>query len=120
DASPTEYGRALADSSVTGFALGVNSPVTKLRGFPETVAKTLGTPKIVAKAAQTAEHLYTPITNAETVSAARSVLKQGEGKALQYARTGTDTNAIATAMLLIDKYLKGGQYEKANQLIRDV
>lgn len=94
----------------------------KMRGFPLTVKKTPGTPEqLSAQVANAKENYYAPTTNKETVEyVTKKILSKGDAFALKTARSENNPNANATAMLLIDKYLKGGKIEEANQLIKDV
>lgn len=106
-----------------GIRLGaeVTNPLDKMRGFPKTVSSTVGTPKQVAQAAvENPSNYYSPLSNKEVVGRVSKMITQNEQGALQLARTGKDTDANAAAMLLIDKYIKAGKYEQANQLITEV
>lgn len=90
----------------------------KVRGFPKRLATNPNTPAPVAEAA--ASNTYTPLTNKEVLTRVRKSIKADPQKALSYARSGKDTDANATAMVLIEDYLKKGKYEDANQLIKEV
>jgi|GEM_PF-1265765 len=93
----------------------------KIRGFPKTVSTTLGTPPSVATGAiANPQNYYSPLSDKEVVGRVSKLIAKDEQAALQLARTGRDTDANASAMLLIDKYLKAGKYEQANHLITEV
>lgn len=92
------------------------------RGFASTVEGNFGTPEQVAKnVAGAKESFYTPTTNKETVARVTSdILSKGDDFALSVAKNEKNPDANATAMLLIDKYLKGNEFEKATDLIKQV
>lgn len=94
---------------------------TKMRGFPKTVKNTMGTPEEMAKSMGTdPADFYNPLKNKTVVDRVSKIISNSEDDALNLARTGEDIDANASAMLLIDKYLKNGEFDKANALIRDV
>jgi len=114
--------KKLADQFPDDTRFHIHEKVSgKLRGFPKTVEGTLGTPEEVAGAVKRApENFYTPLSNKEVVNKATQLIKKSEVDALNFARTGKDTDANATAMLLIDKYIKNQEFDKANELIKQV
>ena len=98
-------------------------PVSKpQRGFAETVANTADTPPQVREDVLASKRsYYDPTTNDQTVSYVKdNILSKGEDYALGVARSRTNVNANATSQLLIQKYLKAGDYEKASALIKEV
>lgn len=96
-------------------------PGKKLRGFPETVSTTPGTPDELAKGVlDDASNYYNILKNKDVVAKATQLIASSEDDALKLARNGTTTDANATAMLLIDKYIKSEQIGKAQQLIAEV
>lgn len=94
----------------------------KQRGFTETVVRTPGTPKKIVKAVESdPASYYGKVTNEETVrNVQENILPKGEEYALKIAKTEDDPNANATAMLMLDKYLKAGEFEKFTSLMNEV
>lgn len=93
----------------------------KQRGFTETVANTPGTPKKILKNLDDPVNYYGKVTNEETIrNVKENILSRGDEYALKIAKTENDPNANATAMLMLDKYLKAGEFEKFTSLMNEV
>jgi len=95
--------------------------VGRMRGFPETVIGNKNVPQEVKQAVASApSSYYTILKNKDVVNKVSQAIKSDELGALNFARNGKDTDANATAVLLIKKYLDEGKYDQATQLINDV
>ena len=88
------------------------------RKFAESVATNKKTPAELKP--ELDKIRYSPLSNKETLNYAEKMIKQSEAKALNYAKTGTDTNANAVALRLIEKYIDKGRYDEAIELTKIV
>lgn len=93
----------------------------KQRGFTETVMNTPGTPKKILKNLDDPINYYGKVTNEETVrNVKENILTKGDEYALKIAKSPDDPNNNATAMLMLDKYLKNNEFEKFTSLMNEV
>jgi hypothetical protein len=90
----------------------------KQRGFAKSVAENKKTPEELA--AELEKIRYSPLSNKETLTFADKLIKKSETEALSFAKSNTDTNANATALRLIEKYINEGKFTEANQLTKEV
>lgn len=60
------------------------------------------------------------LKNADVLAATGANIDRNEDQALAFAKRGNSTEANATALQLVDKYLREGQFEKAGDLVKTV
>lgn len=88
------------------------------RKFAESVSENKKTPEVLR--AELDKIRYNPLSNKETLKYADDLIKKSEGEALAYAKNGTDTNANAVSLRLIEKYIDQGRLVEANELVNAV
>lgn len=88
------------------------------RGFAKSVGENVKTPEVLK--AELEKIRYAPLSNKETLLKADSIIKKGEAKALEFAKSGSGTDANATALRLIERYVDAGRYNEANSLVESV
>jgi hypothetical protein len=90
----------------------------KERGFAQTVGENKKTPEILQ--AEMEKYRYNPLSNKATLKVAEDIIKKSEPNALEMAKNGTDTQANAVALRLIEKYIDQGRIGEADDLVAKV
>jgi len=95
---------------------------SKKRGFVQSVEGSVVTPEAVrSTVGKEPGATYNPTTNDATMERVKKeVLKKGENFALSIARDETHPDANATALSLMEQYIKKGEDEKLTQLVNEV
>lgn len=88
------------------------------RGFAETVAENKKTPQELSEGLQ--DIRYSPKPMKESLDFADKLIKKNESEALSYAISNSDTNANATAVRLVEKYINEGRLAEARVLTEKV
>jgi hypothetical protein len=107
-----------ASRETGGVSLAKNTPTRAESNFPLRVMTDSRTDPILPTLDRLATHDVKH--NAPVLSSTGAKIAQNEDTALAFAKRGSSTEANATAMQLLEKYLSEGSHEKASELLQAV
>lgn len=120
----TNGGTTTADTAVAPTTVSAStvkvapSPQTDVSKFADRLSQEERTAPIADTLQQQGTHNV--LHNQDVLDATQANINKNEDAALQFAKRGNTTEANATALQLINKYLDNGEYEKAGDLVKSV
>lgn len=118
-ATPNTQATSVAPKNPLGDGMVTENP--NMRRFSQRVSESPNVPPQIQETVKASpESYYKPISNKETMAKVAKLIADDETGALNLARTGNSTEANATSVALLEKYLKEGKFDQFNDLVNTV